>query len=175
MQPVTKVCRKEPKIPAHWSLQIPKRYKRSSIRVDLHPAEKISTNIKEEIKFISNNFIKADVPLSFINSVIKDFNNQQKIIQQNNKDKLIIPSYFFDVELIVLLILPYCEKNEAKSKDFIRKFHKFTNNQFPLAISWKTRELSYLFRLQEKTCTQHAKYTMVNVSVVRIMLEIRKH
>ena len=116
MQPVTKVYRKEPKIPAHWSLLIPKRYKRSSIKVDLHPAEKISTNIKEDIKFINNNFIKADFPLVFINSVIKDFNNQQKIIQQNNKDKLIIPSYFFDVELFLLLKLPYCEKNEAKSR-----------------------------------------------------------
>ena len=41
-------------------------------------------------------------------------------------------------------------KNEAKSKDFIRKFHKFTNKQFRLAISWNTRKLSSLFRLKDK-------------------------
>ena len=148
---VTKVYRKEAKIPAHWSSQIPKRYKRNSIKVDLHRAKKISTNFKEEIKFIRNKFIKADFPLPFINSVIKDFNNQQKIVQQNNEEELIIPSYFFEVQQTFLLLkLPYCEKNEAKSKDFIRKFHKFTNNQFRLAISWNTRKLSSLFRLKDK-------------------------
>ena len=31
----TKVYRKETKIPANWSSQIPKRYKRNSIKVDL--------------------------------------------------------------------------------------------------------------------------------------------
>ena len=34
------VYRKEIKIPAHWSLQIPKRYTESSIKVDLHCAKK---------------------------------------------------------------------------------------------------------------------------------------
>ena len=62
------------------------RYKRNSIKVDLHRAKKISTNFKEEIKFIRNKFIKADFPLPFINSVIKDFNNQQKIAQQNEEE-----------------------------------------------------------------------------------------
>ena len=88
---VTKVYRKEAKIPAHWSSQIPKRYKRNSIKVDLHRAKKISTNFKEEIKFIRNKFIKADLSLPFINNVIKDFSNQQKIIQQDNeKSKLFL-------------------------------------------------------------------------------------
>ena len=41
---VTKVYRKEAKIPARWSSQIPKRYKRNSIKVDLHHAKKIFTN-----------------------------------------------------------------------------------------------------------------------------------
>ena len=102
MEPtLPKVYRKEAKIPAHWSLQIPKRYKRNSIKVDLHRAKKISANFKEEIKFIRNKFIKIDFPLPFINSVIKDFNNQQKIVQQNNKEELIIPSYFFKTNVFI--------------------------------------------------------------------------
>ena len=36
------------------------------------------------------------------------------------------------------------------NQDFIRKFHKFTNNQFRLAISWNTRKLSSLFQLKDK-------------------------
>ena len=42
------------------------------------------------------------------------------------------------------------KKNEAKSKDIIRKFHKCTNNQFQLAFSWNTRKLSSLFCLKDK-------------------------
>ena len=82
---VTKVYRKKAKIPAHWFLQIPNRYKRNSINVDLHRAKKIFTNFKEEIKFIRNKFIKADFPFPFINSVIKDFKNQKKIVQKTTK------------------------------------------------------------------------------------------
>ena len=112
---VTKVYRKEAKILPHWSSQIRKRYKRNSIKVDLHRAKKISANFKEEIKFIRNKFIKIDFPLPFINSVIKDFNNQQKIVQQNNKEELIFPSYFFEVKPSFLLLkLPYCEKKKKK-------------------------------------------------------------
>ena len=155
---VTKVYRKEAKIPAHWSSQIPKKYKRNSIKVDLHRARKISANFKEEIKFIRNKFIKADFPLWFIHSVIKDFNNQQKIVQQNNGEELIIPSYLLEVQQTFLLLkLPYCEKNEAKSKDVIRKIHKFTNNQFRLAISWNSRKLSFLFRLKDKNLYPECK------------------
>ena len=82
---VTKVYRKEAKIPAHWSSQIPKSYKRNIIKVDLHRTEKISTNFKEDIKFIWNKFIKTDFPLPFINGVIKDFNNQQKSYNKTTK------------------------------------------------------------------------------------------
>ena len=63
-----------------------------------------------------NKFIKIDFPLPFINSVIKDFNNQQKIVQQNNKEELIFPSYFFEVKPSFLLLkLPYCEKKKKKN------------------------------------------------------------
>ena len=106
---VTKVYRKEAKIPAQWSSQIPKRYKRNIIKVDLHRSTKISTNFKEEIKFIRNKFIKAYFLLPFNNSVIKDFNNQEKIVQQNSEEELIIPWYFFEIETVFLLLkLPYC-------------------------------------------------------------------
>ena len=52
--------------------------------------------------------------------------------------------------MFLLLKLPNCEKDAAKSKDFIKKFHKFTNDQFRLAVSWNIRKLSYLFRLKDK-------------------------
>ena len=90
-----------------------RRYLRDT-KESLHRAKKISTIFKEDIKFTKNKFIKADFPLPFINSVIKDFNNKQKIVQQNNKEELIIPSYFFEVQPTFLLLkLPYCEKKRS--------------------------------------------------------------
>ena len=53
------VYRKEIEIPAHWSLQIPKRYTESSIKADLHCAKKISINFKKDITFIKNKFTKS--------------------------------------------------------------------------------------------------------------------
>ena len=35
---ITKAQRKESKIPIHWSSEIPKRYKRNTIKIDLHRA-----------------------------------------------------------------------------------------------------------------------------------------
>ena len=88
--------------------------------------------------------IKVDFPLPLIKCIIKDFNNQQTTVQQNNEEELIISSYFFEVETSFLLLKSlYCEKNQAKSKDF----HKFANNQFRLTIIWNTRKLSSLCRL----------------------------
>ena len=52
--------KKPPKNPAHWFSKIHKRYKRHSIKVDLHRAKKVSANFKEETKFIRNKFVKAN-------------------------------------------------------------------------------------------------------------------
>ena len=41
-------------------------------------------------------------------------------------------------------------KMKQKSKDFIKKFHKFTNNNLRLAISWKTRKMKTLFKINDK-------------------------
>ena len=41
-------------------------------------------------------------------------------------------------------------KMKQKSKDFIKKFHKFTNNNLRLAVSWKTRKMKRLFKIKDK-------------------------
>ena len=73
-----KYIEKKQKIPAHWPSQTSKKYKRNSIKVDLHRAKKISTNFKEEVKSIRNKFMKAVFSLPFMNSMIKNFINQQE-------------------------------------------------------------------------------------------------
>ena len=52
---VTKVYRKEAKIPAHWSSQIPKRYKRNSIKVDLHRSKRFPLTSKKRLNSLGIN------------------------------------------------------------------------------------------------------------------------
>ena len=59
----------------HWLSKIPKRYKRNIITRDLHRAENIASNMKEEMQTIRKKFIKADYPKPFVNSVINQYNN----------------------------------------------------------------------------------------------------
>ena len=71
--------------------------------------------------------------------------------QIDNEDDYIIPPYLFEEEKpFILLKLPLCEQNEVKSKDFIKKFHKFTNNNFRLAISQKTRKMKTLLKIKDR-------------------------
>ena len=46
--------------------------------------------------------------------------------------------------------IPYCELNEIKSKHFLKKFQKFTNNSFRMVIMWKTRNIQSLLTLKDK-------------------------
>ena len=118
---ITQVHRKESKTPTHWSSCIPKRYKRNSIITDLHRAKRIATDFNKEVKIIRNKFIKADYPRGFINNVIKQFNQDQLHNEITEEDEPLIPPDFFEIEKpFHLLYLPYREKNEAKSKDFIK-------------------------------------------------------
>ena len=51
---------------------------------------------------------------------------------------------------LIFIKIPYCELNEIKSKHFLKKFHKFTNNNFRMVITWKTRNIRSLFPLKDK-------------------------
>ena len=46
--------------------------------------------------------------------------------------------------------ISYCEENEKKSKSFLKKFYNFTDDNFRLVITWRTREIQTLFPVKEK-------------------------
>ena len=120
----TKVNRKLNKLPVPWSSNIPKRYKINAINGDLHRAKWIATDFEKEIVQIKEKFLVANFPSRFINSVCNDFLNKDN----NHKNiYFIISPGFFDVKPPVILIeIPYCDKNEIAPKPFIKKFNKFT-------------------------------------------------
>ena len=63
-----------------------------------------------------------------------------------------MPPYFFEVnKRFILLKLRFCENNEIRSKQFLKKFHHFIKINFDIAISWETRKIQTLFHLKDKT------------------------
>ena len=125
----TAVFRKETKLTSHWSSCVPKSYKRSAFNGDLSRSKRISSNFGNETKIIKEKFVKAEYPLVFINSVLRDFNNKT-IPPVADEDEYIIPPYLFETpKKKIMFEFPYCPQNEIKAKCFLSKFHEFTNNK----------------------------------------------
>ena len=51
---------------------------------------------------------------------------------------------------VVLIEVPYCEKNETSSKQFLKKFHDLTNDFYEIKIKWITKKIRNLFHLKSK-------------------------
>ena len=82
--------------------------------------------------------MKADYPLRFINSVVNEFQKGKEC----GDESFIIPNNLFEItKPFIFVEIPCCELNEIKSKHFLKKFHKFTNNSFRMVITWKTRNI----------------------------------
>ena len=95
--------------------------------------------------------MKADYPLRFIDSVANQFQKGKEC----GDESFIIPTSLFEIaKRLIFVEIPYCEPNEIKSKHFLKKFHKFTNNNFRMAIAGKTRNIRSLFPLKDKNDTR---------------------
>ena len=122
----TRVHRKKTKLPTPWRSNIPKRYKRNTIKTELYQTKGISSNFTNEVTLIRNKFKAAGYPMRFVNSVI----HESTATQTNEDTEFIIPPWLFEVKKkIVLVEIPYM-KSESSFKQFIKKFDKFTNDTF---------------------------------------------
>ena len=140
------VYRKNTKLPSPWTSKSPKRYKPNTINGDLHRSKRISSNFDEEIPLIKEKFLKADYPLPFVNSVVNEFKRVKNVEMKG----IMAPSLFEITKPSIFVETPYCELNEIKSKHFLKKFHKFTNNSFRMVITWTTRNIRSLFPFKDK-------------------------
>ena len=139
-----KVYQKNTKLPSRWTSKTPKRYQQNTVNGDLYLSKRISSNFDEEIPLIKENFIKADYPLCFINSVVNEF---QKGKEWGDKSFIIQTSLLEIAKPVIFVEIHYCELNEIKSKNVLKKFHKLTNNSFRMEITWKTRNMRSFFPL----------------------------
>ena len=119
----------------------------NTINGDLHHSKRISSNFDEEIPLIKEKFMKADYPLRCINSVVNEFQKGKEC----GDESFIIPTNLFEIaKPFIIVEITYCELNETKSKHFLKKFHKITNNSFRMVIMWITRNKRSLFPLKDK-------------------------
>ena len=85
---ITKVYTRSKKFPIHWSSKIPLRYKRNAITAELHRANKIASNLRDELKRIKIKYLQAGFPIHIINDIFCRFNQE--------KDEVLIPQWLFD-------------------------------------------------------------------------------
>ena len=165
----TEVNRKDRKLPVHWTSRIPKHYKKNSIRSDLNRELRISSSLKEEISKIRQKFLNADYLLRFINSVIKQ-SNEKLSETSNEEDDYILPPNLF-AKRVILIEVPYCEKNETSSKCFLKTFHEPSNNFYETQIKWiikKMRNSHPACTIYEEICTcKENYYVLVNAFLRR--------
>ena len=57
----------------YWSYNIPKRYKRNAILVDLHWSKRVSLNFDTKVQIIKSKFKSVCYPLPFIDNKIYAF------------------------------------------------------------------------------------------------------
>ena len=92
--------------------------------------------------------------MRFINSVIHEFTTAQT----NEDNEFIIPPWLFEVKKnIVPVEIPYRLKNDSSSKQFIKKFDKFTNDTFDMWTKWLTKKVQILFRFKGKSLHEACK------------------
>lgn len=53
---------------------------------------------------------------------------------------IISPFFVSKVKPFTLIGIPFCEKNENKPKDFIKKFLHLTNGKYCISINWITKK-----------------------------------
>ena len=96
------------------------------------------------VQDIKTKFFKANNPLRFVDSIIRIFRSAMDV-----EDSLI-------THQVYLTKINYCcnvyinlWKNENRSKDFVKKFHYFTNAKYHISINWITKKVNSLFLSQE--------------------------
>ena len=90
-----------------------------------------------------------------MNSVVKKFIEPDHALCSD--DLPLIPSYFFESPIFVLIDVPFCPENESLSKHFLRKFKSFVSVDCTVVIRWITKKVRHLFNLKSRNPHQACK------------------
>jgi hypothetical protein len=142
---ITKVHNKKGKLPTHWSSQTPTKWKHNCIMGDLHRASRISSNFNNEVHKIKQKYEEAGYPRKVILTAIKSFQAKNK----NNNNANDSRASQENIKKMYIR-LPYCTKNEALAKKFIRSLRRYTGNKFVFIILWQTKKIRSIFKIKDR-------------------------
>ena len=83
--------------------------------------------------------------MRFVYGVINDFESKEHDPMK--------PNYLFnefESKPIVLIDVPFRNKNEKISKQLLKKLKVFTKEKYDFRIAWRTKKVKELFPLREK-------------------------
>ena len=72
----TQVYNKAKKLPVHWPLRVPFKYKRNAIISDLQKAKRIALDFDKEIETIKSKYVNTGYRKYVIENTIKNFNTK---------------------------------------------------------------------------------------------------
>ena len=84
-----------------------------------------------------------------MNSIIRNFQSTLNLLDAEDS-YIIQPSLIDEDKPFISIYIPFCEKKENKFKDFIKKFHHFTEGKHRISIHWITKKVKGLFPLKDK-------------------------
>ena len=73
----TRVYTRSIKFSVYWSSKISLRYKHNAVRRELHRANKIASNFRNELKRIKIKYLQAVFSIPIINDVFRRFNQKK--------------------------------------------------------------------------------------------------
>ena len=84
-----------------------------------------------------------------MNSIIRNFQSTLNLLDAEDS-YIIQPSLIDEDKPFISIYIPFCGKKENKFKDFIKKFHHFTEGKHRISIHWITEKVKSLFPLKDK-------------------------
>ena len=130
------------KLPVHWTLKIPVRYKLNVIIDELRRAKKIASKFDIEIGRFVNKYTAAGFSNTFVRSIIDNFDC--------GKDNFIAPQWLFEERKAFIIHLLFSPSNESFWKALISKLIYFTNEKCKFNVVWNTKKVRSVFPLKDK-------------------------
>ena len=141
-------------LPFHWKSALPRNYKKNVIARDLHSANKINSDLEEEISIIKAKYLKAVYPNEFIDSLISNFHQ--------TKEDFLIPVSLFEEWKKIRFQVP------KRMKRIICKLEEYANNKKSLGIHGKLENYDY-FPIEISYYSQIECYLKGNMYMQRIL------
>jgi len=110
-----------------------------------------------------------------VKSVYRSYTDRKRSKEQADKEEeLLIPANLFEIpKQTIIFEIPFCSLNEKVSKQFLKKFNTFTNDQYNVNIKLKDKNPYPACKIYEGTYVCGANY--VGETIRNVVMRWQKH